>query len=110
MREVASISEKTSDLIYAIKNSSVYKEYHSALEELNMFPDLKALADDFRKAKYKAYHSESSISFQVFDKLEEEREKLAGYPQIDRFLKAELALGRILQEVQNRITEAMELD
>lgn len=110
MREVASISKKTSDLIHAIKKSSVYNEYHSALEELNMFPDLKALTDEFRKAKFRAYHSETSISFKVFDELEEKRDELAEYPQIDRFLKAELALGRTLQEIQNKITEAMGLD
>lgn len=110
MREVASILEKTSDLINTIKNSSIYTEYHSALEDLNMFPDLKAMADEFRKAKFEAYHSETPIRFTVFDELEEKREKLAEYPQIDRFLKAELALGRILQEVQSQITEAMGLD
>lgn len=109
MKEVTSISKKTSDLIHEIKESSIYKEYHSALEDLNMFPELKDLTDEFRKAKFKAYHSDSPVSFKVFDELEQRREKLAEYPQIDRFLRAELVLGRALQEIQNRITEAMEL-
>jgi hypothetical protein len=71
---------------------------------------LKDLADDYRKAKFEAYHSQKPISIKLLDELEEKREMLAKYPQIDRFLKAEIILGRVLQEVQSRITAAMELE
>ena len=110
MREAASILDKTFDLITEIKDSAIYKEYHEALNELNTFPNLKDLADDYRKAKFEAYHSQKPISIKLLDELEEKREVLAKYPQIDRFLRAEIILGRVLQEVQSRITAAMELE
>ena len=110
MREVASIPDKTSDLITEIKGSVAYKEYREALTELKKFPDLKDLTDEFRKQKFELYHSQEAVSMNALDELEEKREMLAKYPQVDRFLKAELVLGRILQEVQSRITEAMELE
>lgn len=109
MKEVASILEKTTDLIDNIKDSSIYVEYHSALHELNTFPKLKALTDDYREKKHQIYQSKAPISLKVLDELEERREKLAEYPQIDRFLKAELVMGRTLQEILNRITESMGL-
>ena len=110
MREAASILDKTFDLITEIKGSAIYKEYHEALADLNTFPNLKELTDDYRKAKFEAYHSQNPISIELLDELEEKREMLAKYVQIDRFLQAELALGRVLQEVQRRITEAMALE
>ena len=110
MREAALILDKTFELINEIKGSSIYKEYHEALDELNTFPNLKDLADDYRKAKFEAYHAQNIINIKLLDELEEKREMLEKYPQIDRFLQAELALGRVLQEVQSRITEAMALE
>ena len=110
MRAAASILDKTIDLITEIKASAIYKEYHEALAELNTFPNLKDLADDYSKAQFETYHAQNPISIKLLDELEEKREMLAKYSQTDRFLKAELALGRILQEVQSRITEAMALE
>ena len=46
------------------------------MDELNSFPNLKDLADDYRKAKFEAYHSQSPISIKLLDELEEKREML----------------------------------
>ncbi len=110
MGNVASIPEKTSELIAAIKNSAVYAEYQEALADLNTFPDLKEMTDKFRHAQYQAYHSELSVSLKLFDELEEKLVELTQYSQIDRFLRAELALSRVLQGVQSQIIGAMEWD
>lgn len=110
MREMELIREKTTSLIETIRSSSVYIEYHSALADLQEHPDLKALADAYRIDKYHAYHAESPTGFEIFDALEEKREELAEYPQIDRFLKAELALCRVIQEVGSSVTAAMCFD
>ena len=111
MREVETILEETSVLIDRIKNTQIYTEYQSALEDLRRQPELKALADTFREEKYLAYTAlKEPVSFVCFDSLEEKRLKLAVHPEIERYLKAELALCRILQEVQNRLVLAMNFD
>lgn len=110
MREIELIREKTTSLIEAIRSSSVYIEYHSALEDIQKHPELKELADSYRIDRYRAFHAESPTGFEIFDDLEEKRDELAEYPQIDRFLKAELALCRVLQEVGSSVTGAMCFD
>lgn len=111
MKEVVSILEKTSLLIDAIKQSDIYCEYEAALKELQKSPELKARADAFREENYLAYYAiKEPVSFADFDSLEEKRAELAMCPQIDRYLKAELALCRIIQEIQNHVVSAMNFD
>ena len=111
MREVTLIMEETSVLISTIKSTSIYTEFQSALEDLQRYPELKAKADEFREENYLAYHAiKDPISFADFDSLEEKRTELARYPQIDRYLKAELALCRVLQDIQTRLVTAISFD
>lgn len=111
MREVETILEETSVLVDKIKGTAIYTEYQSALEDLQRQPELKALADAFRKEKYLAYIAlKEPVSFADFDELEEKRMELASYPQIERYLKAELALCRVLQAVQSRLVLAMNFE
>lgn len=111
MKEVTLILEETSVLINTIKSTSIYTEFQSALEDLQKYPELKALADEFRTQNYLTYHSlKGHVSFADVEDLEEKRIELAKYPQIDRYLDAELALCRVLQEVESRLTAGMCFD
>lgn len=57
------------------------------------------------------YHSlKEQVSFADFADLEEKRVELADYPQIERYLNAEVALCRVLQEVESRLTAGMCFD
>ena len=111
MKEVTAILNETTVLINTIKGTSIYTEYQSALEDLQRYPELKARADAFRAENYLAYHAlKEPISFADFDSLEDKRTELIKYPQIDRYLQAEVALCRVLQEVQNRLVAAISFD
>ncbi len=111
MKEITEILNETSVLVNTIKGTSIYAEFRSALEELQKYPELKAQADAFREENYLAYHAlKGPVSFADFNSLEEKRAELAKYPQIDRYLKAEVALCRVLQEVQSRLVAAMSFD
>lgn len=46
------ILETTSVLVDTIKSTSIYTEFQSALEDLRKYPELKALADEFRAQKF----------------------------------------------------------
>ena len=111
MKEVTLILEETSVLIDTIRSTSIYTEFQNALAELKKYPELKAMADEFREQNYLAYHAlTKQVSFADFDILEEKRIELAKYPQIDRYLKAELALCRVLQKVESHLTAGMCFD
>ncbi len=111
MKEFTAIMEETFVLINTIKNTSVYKEYQSSLEDLQRYPELKEITDAFRKENYLTYREiKSPVSFADVESLEEKRLELVKHPQIDRYLKAELALCRVLQDIQNSIVTAIEFD
>jgi len=108
MREVEAILEETSVFIDKLKNTGIYEEYRCAAEELRKVPELKALADAFRKERYRAYDAlQEPVSFAAFADLEAKRLELDAYPEIKRYLQAEVALCRVLQEIQNRLTLAV---
>lgn len=111
MKEIALILEATSALVDTIKGTSIYIEFQSALEDLQKCPELKTLADEFRAQKFLTYHSlKEQVSFADFYDLEEKRMELACYPQIERYLNAEVALCRVLQEVESCLTAGMDFD
>ena len=111
MKEIALILEATDTLANTIKSTSIYMEFQSALQDLQKYPELKAMADEFRRQNYLAYHSlKEQISFADFGDFEEKRMELACYPQIERYLNAEVALCRMLQEVESHLTAAMSFD
>lgn len=111
MKEAALIKEATSVLVDTIRGTSVYMEFQGALEELKKYPELKAMTDEFRKQNFLAYDSlRQQTSFADFDILEERRIELSGYPQIERYLNAEVALCRMLQEVESQLTAGMCFD
>lgn len=105
MNEVEIVWDETSALANVIRNTSIYQEFQKALEELKEHPQLKARTDEFRTRNYLAYNSlKEPASFVEFGELEANLMELIQYPQIERYLKAELALCRMLQEVENQLT------
>ena len=107
VEEVVMIQENTVNLIDSMKKTSVYQEYHEALAELENRPELKLKADEFRKEQYRVYHAESSICCDAMDALAVKYEEITQYLEINRFLKAELALARFMQSIQNQLTASM---
>ncbi len=111
MREVETILEETSVLINRLKSTHSYIEYQRAREDLQRHPEQKAMADAFCREVYLAYDTlKEPVSFVEFDDLERKRLKLAAYPEIERYLKAELALCRMLQEIQDKLVFDISFD
>lgn len=112
MNEVFSLLDETSNLVKHIRESKVYAEYKRALEEIKLYPELKAEADDFRRENFDTYTrmDGGTVSFEAFHKLELKRQELAKKPIVDEYLKAELALCRLVQEIHERILTSVELE
>jgi cell fate (sporulation/competence/biofilm development) regulator YlbF (YheA/YmcA/DUF963 family) len=96
--------------IAAIKNSDVYKEYRSALDELKKDPDLKRRVDDFRRRNYTFQQSED-INLAEYDQF---RSEVVGFraaePRADAFFDAEVALCRMIQDNNFRIVDALDFE
>lgn len=109
MKDMFAVLDKTTELIKDIKQSDVYAEYKEALLALQKDPALLEMADAFRTEQFQAMDlCETPICFAYASDMEERYEKISTYPEIDRFLKAELALCRLLQRIQTSIVEAMD--
>ena len=109
MKDMFAVLDKTSELIEDIKQSDIYTEYKAALKELQKDPVLLQKADAFRTAQFQIVTScKQPMGFADASDMEEAYEKIVEYPVIARFLKAELALCRMLQRIQTNIVEAMD--
>jgi cell fate (sporulation/competence/biofilm development) regulator YlbF (YheA/YmcA/DUF963 family) len=104
------LDEAIDNFIGFLKDTDIYKEYRSALEELNKDPDLKRRVDDFRQRNYNFQQSED-IDLNEYDQF---RSEMVGFrasdQRVDAFLDAELALCRMIQDVSYRITEALDFE
>ena len=104
------LDEAIDNFIGFLKDTDIYKEYRSALEELNKDPELKRRVDDFRQRNYNFQQSED-IDLNEYDQF---RSEMVGFrasdQRVDAFLDAELALCRMIQDVSYRITEALEFE
>jgi len=97
------ILEKTSDLIEDIKQSDIYVAYLEAYNELARNPELLLKADAFRKQQFLAIKAmDHPVCFAEVESIEKDYEDVATYPEIKRFLTAELALCRLLQKIHNQ--------
>ena len=107
---MADIDEAIENFIASLKDTDIYREYVSALEELNKAPDLKRRVDDFRRRNYNFQQSDE-IDLNEYDQF---RSEFVGFrasdQRVDAFLDAELALCRMIQDVSYRITEALDFE
>ena len=104
------LDEAIDNFIGFLKDTDIYKEYRSALEELNKDPDLKRRVDDFRQRNYNFQQSED-IDLNEYDQF---RSEMVGFrasdQRVDTFLDAERALCRMIQDISYRITEAIDFE
>lgn len=97
------ILEKTKDFIEDIKQSDIYIEYQKAYAELERNPELLLKADTFRKEHFLRMKAmQQPVCFADVESVEKDYEEIAVYPEIKRFLEAELALCRLLQRIQEQ--------
>lgn len=108
MTELDSALEK---LIAIIRATKEYMEYEREKEKVNRIPDLKAQIDAYRLRNYEIQNlSNDEEVFQKIEDFEREYESFRENPIVSDFLAAELALCRMMQEINIRLTEALDFD
>ncbi len=108
---MSNVEESVEQLILSIKESELYIEYRKQLERVKQYPELKAQIDEFRARNYELQML--STSEDVFDKVaqfEMQYEEFRENPLVSDFLEAELAFCRMVQDVNIRLTSAMQFE
>lgn len=105
------IKENLTNLVAAIKNSEEYRDYLEARAEVEKDSKKKRNLDKYRTKLYELQNSSSGTElYQSIDRIEQESEQFRADPVVDRFLAAELALCRIVQEINWTLIEALDFD
>lgn len=99
------------NLSIAIRNTDVYQEYERQKEKVSRIPELKAQIDEYRIRNFEMQSmTDDGELFHKIEDFEREYEKFRENPLVADFLAAELALCRMVQTINMRVTEALDFD
>lgn len=103
------VDSAVEQLIAAILDSDAYREYDLQRNRVNQEPELKAGIDEFRRRNYELQNA-SAYAFEKLESFEREYEEFREKPLVADFLEAELAFCRMIQNINIRITEAVNFE
>lgn len=99
------------NLVTAIKNSKEYQEYWEVKEEVEKDPEKMKNLNKYRTKIYDIQNgSGGDALYYSIDRIEHESEQFRADSVIDKFLAAELALCRMVQEINWTLIEELNFD
>lgn len=111
LRKMTELDNAIEELIVTIKDTDRYKRYKREKEKVNRFPELKEQIDTFRLRNFELQNMTNDADlFYKMEEFDREYEKFRENPLVADFLAAELDLCRMMQEVNARLTEALEFE
>ncbi len=93
------IKETETALLDAIRESSIYLRFEKSKEQINAYPEKRAVMDAFRKRNFHLQSSGQADLPEYADGLAAEKKRLVQDPVIREYLQAELAYCRMLQKL-----------
>ena len=96
-------------LVSAIRQSEVYQTYLSAKEEIMQMPVLKAQMDEFRKRNYELQNLTVNV-LEETEKLQQEFGSMLDNAMVRRYLNAENAFCRLIQQVNWQLIEELDFE
>lgn len=103
------IKDKVEELVSAIQKSTDYQNFQEAEREVQNVP---GLAEKIREFCWKNYELQNGDAEDLYERVEEFRAQYKEFrrnPVVEQYLEQELRMCRILQEVNARITGAVDL-
>lgn len=100
------IDEALKQLIEAILTSETYTRFDLQRNRVKQVPGLKEQIDEFRRRNYE-FQNGSDYDFAKLDQFEKEYEDFRENPLVSDFLAADLAFCRLIQEINIKITAAI---
>lgn len=106
-----SVNNAVDKFVDSIKATETYKRYCEKLQMIKQYPQQYAIVNEFRQRNFELQNSaQTDDLFEKIDAFEKEYEKYREDPLIEDFLQAELALCRMMQEVDIMITEKLDFE
>ena len=105
------VRQKAKELAETIRRSDTYMEYKVQKERISAQPELYEQVNRYRELNYELQNSPQTDD--LFDRVEAFEKEYARFrqdPIVDAFLRAELALCRLMQETQNIISGEIDFD
>lgn len=103
------VDEAADALAAALLSSEVYLEYKKKLDEVKKFPQLKERIDEYRRKNYELQCS-PDYAFDKMEEFEREYRRFREDSLVADFLAAELALCRLIQNINGRLVEAIDFE
>lgn len=101
----------TKQLVQAIQESQEYQEFCEVREQLRRQPELRERMNEMRRMNFELQSTAPSEElYRELNSIWKEFREFRKNPLADEFLKAELAMCRMLQQINNEITSAVDLD
>ncbi|MCH5344215.1 MAG: YlbF family regulator [Acetatifactor sp.] len=100
------VDEAVKQLIEAILNSETYARFDIQRNLVKQVPGLKEQIDEFRRRNYE-FQNNVDYDFAKLDQFEKEYEDFRENPLVSDFLAADLAFCRLIQEINIKITAAI---
>ncbi len=101
----------TEALVEAIQESEVYQNFEHIKKVVDKDPVLKAQITDFRRRNYVLQNQIEGIDlYKEIEQFEEEYHEVKKNPIIRDFLQYELEICRMMQRINLRLIQAVDLD
>ncbi len=105
------IHEAVQALAEAVKESPLYTDYITQRENLEQYPELKAKVYNFRRLNFEIQNNtHENDLLEKIDQIEAEYGDFLEEPLVQKFLDAELAFCRLMQEISKNVTEAIDFE
>ncbi len=102
------LQESLDRLVRAVKDSPEYKEYLRMRAKIHMEPEKEKAVNEFRARNYKLHAYSGADLFAEADVMEKEYAPLRSQPNVNEFLAAELAVCRMVQNINFRLMEEID--
>lgn len=109
MQNISRLDSATDALIKAVLATEEYKAYAEELKKVKEFPELKEQIDDFRRRNFQL-QSSADNDFNKLDQFEREYAAFRENILAQDFLAAEVDLCRLIQDLNMRITAALQFE
>ena len=103
------INDKVEELVSAIQESTEYQNFQEAEREVRKVP---GLAEKIREFCWKNYELQNSDADDLYERLEEFSAQYKDFrrnPVVERYLEHELRMCRMLQEINGKVMDIVEL-
>lgn len=109
MKREEELKQAVEGMIDAIKESEVYGRYLEALAAAKRQPGLKQEIDEYRRKNY-LMQCNGDMAFEHFEQFEREYSDFRENPLVADFLAAELALCRLIQQINLHVTDKLNFE